>query len=149
MRFDVRQMAVSDIDVIEPQPRQAKSKNALSLVDWDSYWGTGFALTATWDGKPIAVAGMIEHLPGIAEGWALFGRDVGPTQMVPLFRSISRVVDSELKTAYHRFQVNVDKSFPQAVRMARMLRMRQEGVMVDYPTPGRSSILFSRLKHGS
>lgn len=148
-RFDVRRFDPRDIDLIEPQESQRYAKRRLRSLDWYMYQERGFALTATYNGEPIAVGGVAEQLPGTGEAWVLISSAVGPPHMIRLFRSFSRILHSELQTAYHRVQMIADADFGPAIRLAEMLGMEQEGKMKDYPVKGKESLLFARVSNGT
>lgn len=98
--------------------------------------------TALLDGKPVAMAGVIETWPGRALAWAYLS-EMGPRQFVLVHRSVSRF----LEACYtKRVEMTVDCDFPQAHRWAKMLGFKMEAErMVAYTPNGQDCALYARI----
>lgn len=145
-RYDVIPMQVDHLGGFVPQPYQKDNIEALRSLDWIKYKDHGFALTCIWHEKPIAIGGVIEQYPGVGEAWSIISQEVGGRELRYVFSSIRCVIDSILKTSYHRIYCNVRTDFGPGMRMARMLGMELEGVMRSFPQEDIDSALFARTR---
>ena len=146
-QFNVSTFKPGDLSVFEPQESQASELDVIEKVDWGNYWKSGFALTGWMGETPIAFGGIVEVHPGIGECWLFISRHASHREMIYLVKGFKRLLQCELSTGYHRVQMYARADFKPAVRMAKLIGMKQEGFLEHYPRKGIHSFLFGRTRN--
>lgn len=142
--FKVMTFGEGDIELFEPQVNQEEEFARIKEADWNAYWKQGFALTGWAGDKPIAFGGIIEIHPQIGECWLFISKHARHREMLFLVKAFRRLLQSELSTAYHRVQMYARADFEPAARMAKLIGMKQEGLLKHYPQKDVNSFLFAR-----
>ena len=142
--FEVNPFDEGDLTGFVPQPAQAGEYRWVKDVDWKRYRESGFAWTGWLDGEAICVGGINQILPGVGECWIVLSDRVHHRELLYLVRCFRRILQSELKTAYHRVQMMVDDEFLPGIRLAKIMGMYREGILRDYPLKGKTSYLYAR-----
>jgi RimJ/RimL family protein N-acetyltransferase len=106
---------------------------------------SGPAYTAFFDGKVVAVAGMVNIWNGRGLAWALF-TPMALDHFTEIYKAIKRFLEiSDVR----RIECFVDCEFERAHRMARKLGFVMECERMESFTPdGRACSLYARIRHG-
>lgn len=98
---------------------------------------------AAIDGDEVlGCAGVYEVWEGRALAWALIGKTSGRH-----FKAIHRAVAGFLAQAkWRRIEMVVDAQFDAGIRWARLLGMKQEGLMRAYGPDGKDYYLFAKVQ---
>jgi hypothetical protein len=106
----------------------------------------GMSFTGLVDNKPIA-AGNVFHLwDGVAEGWVLATKEI---YKYPVFcaKHIKKRTEMLIKNNnIKRLQTSVKADCEMAIRFAKWLGLKPEGVMKSYGPAGEDFIRFARIE---
>ena len=91
-----------------------------------------FSVTLMADDEPILCSGIIDLWPGVGEGWFI-STDQLSEHPVTLARATKEVLHHEIDDrGYWRVQVNVRSDWGTAIRFAKFLGFKNEGLMKKF-----------------
>ena len=105
----------------------------------------GMSFTGLVDNKPIAAGGVFHLWDGVAEGWVLATKDI---YKYPVFcaKHIKQRTEIILKAnKIKRLQTSVKADCDVALRFAKWLGFKKEGLMESYGPDGSDFVRFARI----
>ena len=105
----------------------------------------GMSFTGLVNNKPIAAGGVFYLWDGVAEGWVLATKDI---YKYPIFcaKHIKQRTEIILKAnKIKRIQTSVKADCDVALRFAKWLGFKQEGLMESYGPDGSDFVRFARV----
>ena len=124
-------------DLLELKPEHRKYAYFLKEV--------GMSFTGLVNDKPIAAGGVFHLWDGVAEGWVLATKDI---YKYPVFcaKHIKQRTEIILKAnKIKRLQTSVKADCDVALRFAKWLGLKEEGLMKRYGPDGSDFIRFARI----
>ena len=124
-------------DLLELKPEHRKYAYFLKEV--------GMSFTGLVNNKPIAAGGVFHLWDGVAEGWVLATKDI---YKYPVFcaKHIKQRTEIILKAnKIKRLQTSVKANCDVALRFAKWLGLKEEGLMKNYGPDGSDFIRFARI----
>ena len=124
-------------DLLELKPEHRKYAYFLKEV--------GMSFTGFVNNKPIAAGGVFHLWDGVAEGWVLATKDI---YKYPVFcaKHIKQRTEIILKAnKIKRIQTSVKADCDVALRFAKWLGLKEEGLMKNYGPDGSDFIRFARI----
>ena len=124
-------------DLLELKPEHRKYAYFLKEV--------GMSFTGLINNKPIAAGGVFHLWDGVAEGWVLATKDI---YKYPVFcaKHIKQRTEIILKAnKIKRLQTSVKANCDVALRFAKWLGLKEEGLMKNYGPDGSDFIRFARI----
>ena len=106
----------------------------------------GMSFTGLVDNKPIAAGGVFHLWDGVAEGWVLATKEI---YKYPVFcaKHIKKRTEMLIKNNnIKRLQTSVKADCEMAIRFAKWLGLKPEGVMKSYGPAGEDFIRFARIE---
>ena len=106
----------------------------------------GMSFTGLVDNKPIAAGGVFHLWDGVAEGWVLATKEIFK---YPVFcaKHIKKRTEMLIKNNnIKRLQTSVKADCEMAIRFAKWLGLKPEGVMKSYGPAGEDFIRFARIE---
>lgn len=113
------------VGTLPPMLGELESLKKVATVD-------GYAFSGLIGEKVIGCAGILPIWPGVGEAWVVI-----PMLPLGLLRQVCRVTrdllpDIMADKNLHRVQASVPRNFPAALKFARILGFRPEGLMQAY-----------------
>ena len=105
----------------------------------------GMSFTGLVNNKPIAAGGVFHLWDGVAEGWVLATKDI---YKYPVFcaKHIKQRTEIILKAnKIKRLQTSVKANCDVALRFAKWLGFKKEGLMESYGPDGSDFVRFARI----
>jgi len=105
----------------------------------------GMSFTGFVNNKPIAAGGVFHLWDGVAEGWVLATKDI---YKYPVFcaKHIKQRTEIILQAnKIKRLQTSVKANCDVALRFAKWLGLKEEGLMKNYGPDGSDFIRFARI----
>ena len=105
----------------------------------------GMSFTGLINGKPIAAGGVFHLWDGVAEGWVLATKEI---YKYPIFcaKHIKKRTEILLEANnIRRLQTSVKADCEVALRFAKWLGLKEEGLMKSYGPDGSDFIRFARI----
>ena len=105
----------------------------------------GMSFTGLVNNRPIAAGGVFHLWDGVAEGWVLATKDI---YKYPIFcaKHIKQRTEIILKAnKIKRLQTSVKADCDVALRFAKWLGLKEEGLMKRYGPDGSDFIRFARI----
>jgi len=105
----------------------------------------GMSFTGLVNNKPIAAGGVFHLWDGVAEGWVLATKDI---YKYPIFcaKHIKQRTEIILKAnKIKRIQTSVKADCDVALRFAKWLGFKKEGLMESYGPDGSDFVRFARI----
>ena len=105
----------------------------------------GMSFTGLINNKPIAAGGVFHLWDGVAEGWVLATKDI---YKYPVFcaKHIKQRTEIILKAnKIKRIQTSVKADCDVALRFAKWLGFKKEGLMESYGPDGSDFVRFARI----
>jgi len=124
-------------DLLELKPEHRKYAYFLKEV--------GMSFTGLVNNKPIAAGGVFHLWDGVAEGWVLATKDI---YKYPVFcaKHIKQRTEIILQAnKIKRLQTSVKANCDVALRFAKWLGLKEEGLMKSYGPDGSDFIRFARI----
>jgi len=124
-------------DLLELKPEHRKYAFFLKEV--------GMSFTGLVNNRPIAAGGVFHLWDGVAEGWVLATKDI---YKYPIFcaKHIKQRTEIILKTnKIKRLQTSVKADCDVALRFAKWLGLKEEGLMKNYGPDGSDFMRFARI----
>ena len=124
-------------DLLELKPENRKYAYFLKEV--------GMSFTGLVNNKPIAAGGVFHLWDGVAEGWVLATKDI---YKYPVFcaKHIKQRTEIILQAnKIKRLQTSVKANCDVALRFAKWLGLKEEGLMKNYGPDGSDFIRFARI----
>ena len=124
-------------DLLELKPEHKKYAFFLKEV--------GMSFTGLVNNKPIAAGGVFHLWDGVAEGWVLATKDI---YKYPVFcaKHIKQRTEIILKAnKIKRIQTSVKADCDVALRFAKWLGFKKEGLMESYGPDGSDFVRFARI----
>jgi len=124
-------------DLLELKPEHRKYAYFLKEV--------GMSFTGLVNNKPIAAGGVFHLWDGVAEGWVLATKDI---YKYPVFcaKHIKQRTEIILQAnKIKRLQTSVKANCDVALRFAKWLGLKEEGLMKNYGPDGSDFIRFARI----
>ena len=124
-------------DLLELKPEHRKYAYFLKEV--------GMSFTGFVNNKPIAAGGVFHLWDGVAEGWVLATKDI---YKYPIFcaKHIKQRTEIILKAnKIKRIQTSVKADCDVALRFAKWLGFKKEGLMESYGPDGSDFVRFARI----
>ena len=124
-------------DLLELKPEHRKYAYFLKEV--------GMSFTGLVNNKPIAAGGVFHLWDGVAEGWVLATKDI---YKYPVFcaKHIKQRTEIILQANnIKRLQTSVKANCDVALRFAKWLGLKEEGLMKNYGPDGSDFIRFARI----
>ena len=106
----------------------------------------GMSFTGLVDNKPIAAGGVFHLWDGVAEGWVLATKEI---YKYPVFcaKHIKKRTEMLIKNNnIKRLRTSVKADCEMAIRFAKWLGLKPEGVMKSYGPAGEDFIRFARIE---
>ena len=125
-------------ELLELKPEHRKYAYYLESV--------GMSFTGLINGKPIAAGGVFHLWDGVAEGWVLATKEI---YKYPVFcaKHIKKRTEMLIKNNnIKRLQTSVKADCEMAIRFAKWLGLKPEGVMKSYGPAGEDFIRFARIE---
>ena len=105
----------------------------------------GMSFTGMLDNKPIAAGGVFPLWDGVAEGWVLATEEINKYP-ITFSKVIKLRCDMLLKNnSIKRFQTSVKADCDVAIRFAKFLGLKEEGLMKNYGPDGSDFYRFARI----
>lgn len=95
------------------------------------------------DGVIIAVCGITKLASYMGEGWAYFSEDL-PKGKIQVIKAIKAFIDSQKQ--YRRIQCTVDVYNHKAIRFAKCLGFKPEGILQSYGPEGHDYMMFTIIR---
>ena len=124
-------------DVLELKPEHRKYAYFLKEI--------GMSFTGLVNNKPIAAGGVFHLWDGVAEGWVLATKEI---YKYPIFcaKHIKRRTEIIIKANnIKRLQTSVKADCDVAVRIAKWMGLKEEGLMKSYGPDGSDFIRFAKV----
>ena len=124
-------------DVLELKPEHRKYAYFLKEI--------GMSFTGLVNDKPIAAGGVFHLWDGVAEGWVLATKEI---YKYPIFcaKHIKRRTEIIIKANnIKRLQTSVKADCDVAVRFAKWMGLKEEGLMKSYGPDGSDFIRFAKV----
>ena len=124
-------------DVLELKPEHRKYAYFLKEI--------GMSFTGLVNDKPIAAGGVYHLWDGVAEGWVLATKEI---YKYPIFcaKHIKRRTEIIIKANnIKRLQTSVKADCDVAVRFAKWMGLKEEGLMKSYGPDGSDFIRFAKV----
>lgn len=124
-------------DVLELKPEHRKYAYFLKE--------TGMSFTGLVNNKPIAAGGVFHLWDGVAEGWVLATKEI---YKYPIFcaKHIKRRTEIIIKANnIKRLQTSVKADCDVALRFAKWMGLKEEGLMKSYGPDGSDFIRFAKV----
>jgi len=124
-------------DVLELKPEHRKYAYFLKEI--------GMSFTGLVNNKPIAAGGVFHLWDGVAEGWVLASKEI---YKYPIFcaKHIKRRTEIIIKANnIKRLQTSVKADCDVAVRFAKWMGLKEEGLMKSYGPDGSDFIRFAKV----
>lgn len=124
-------------DVLELKPEHRKYAYFLKEI--------GMSFTGLVNDKPIAAGGVFHLWDGVAEGWVLASKEI---YKYPIFcaKHIKRRTEIIIKANnIKRLQTSVKADCDVAVRFAKWMGLKEEGLMKSYGPDGSDFIRFAKV----
>ena len=124
-------------DVLELKPEHRKYAYYLKEI--------GMSFTGLVNDKPIAAGGVFHLWDGVAEGWVLATKEI---YKYPIFcaKHIKRRTEIIIKANnIKRLQTSVKADCDVAVRFAKWMGLKEEGLMKSYGPDGSDFIRFAKV----
>lgn len=124
-------------DVLELKPEHRKYAYFLKE--------TGMSFTGLVNDKPIAAGGVFHLWDGVAEGWVLATKEI---YKYPIFcaKHIKRRTEIIIKANnIKRLQTSVKADCDVALRFAKWMGLKEEGLMKSYGPDGSDFIRFAKV----
>ena len=106
----------------------------------------GMSFTGLVNNRPIAAGGVFHLWDGVAEGWVLATKEI---YKYPVFcaKHIKKRTEMLIKNNnIKRLQTSVKADCEMAIRFAKWLGLKPEGVMKSYGPAGEDFIRFARIE---
>lgn len=101
--------------------------------------------TLTMDGRPVAVVGGIEYLPGILSLWGLISKEA-KKRGVGVIHATRRILETEMRERkIRRAELTVTEHFTAGIRLASALGFTCEGLLKKYGADGSNHWRFARI----
>tara|TARA_B100000795_G_scaffold250139_1_gene218116 strand:- start:318 stop:767 length:450 start_codon:yes stop_codon:yes gene_type:complete len=105
----------------------------------------GMSFTGMLNNKPIAAGGVFPLWDGVAEGWVLATEEINKYP-ITFSKVIKLRCDMLLKNnSIKRFQTSVKADCDVAIRFAKFLGLKEEGLMKNYGPDGADFYRFARI----
>ena len=105
----------------------------------------GMSFTGMLNNKPIAAGGVFPLWDGVAEGWVLATEEIN-RYPITFSKVIKLRCDMLLKNnSIKRFQTSVKADCDVAIRFAKFLGLKEEGLMKNYGPDGADFYRFARI----
>jgi len=105
----------------------------------------GMSFTGMLNNKPIAAGGVFPLWNGVAEGWVLATEEINKYP-ITFSKVIKLRCDMLLKNnSIKRFQTSVKADCDVAIRFAKFLGLKEEGLMKNYGPDGADFYRFARI----
>ena len=124
-------------DVLELKPEHRKYAYFLKEI--------GMSFTGLVNDKPIAAGGVFHLWDGVAEGWVLASKEI---YKYPIFcaKHIKRRTEIIIKANnIKRLQTSVKADCDVALRFAKWMGLKEEGLMKSYGPDGADFIRFAKV----
>ena len=124
-------------DVLQLKPEHRKYAYFLKEI--------GMSFTGLVNNKPIAAGGVFHLWDGVAEGWVLASKEI---YKYPIFcaKHIKRRTEIIIKANnIKRLQTSVKADCDVAVRFAKWMGLKEEGLMKSYGPDGSDFIRFAKV----
>ena len=124
-------------EVLELKPEHRKYAYFLKEI--------GMSFTGLINDKPIAAGGVFHLWDGVAEGWVLASKEI---YKYPIFcaKHIKRRTEIIIKANnIKRLQTSVKADCDVALRFAKWMGLKEEGIMKKYGPDGSDFIRFARI----
>ena len=124
-------------DLLELKPEHRKYAYFLKEI--------GMSFTGLVNNRPIAAGGVFHLWDGVAEGWVLATKDI---YKYPVFcaKHIKQRTEIILKAnKIKRIQTSVKADCDVALRFAKWLGFKKEGLMESYGPDGSDFVRFARI----
>ena len=124
-------------DVLELKPEHRKYAYFLKEI--------GMSFTGLVNNKPFAAGGVFHLWDGVAEGWVLATKEI---YKYPIFcaKHIKRRTEIIIKANnIKRLQTSVKADCDVAVRFAKWMGLKEEGLMKSYGPDGSDFIRFAKV----
>ena len=124
-------------DVLELKPEHRKYAYFLKEI--------GMSFTGLVNDKPIAAGGVFHLWDGVAEGWVLASKEI---YKYPIFcaKHIKRRTEIIIKANnIKRLQTSVKADCDVALRFAKWMGLKEEGLMKSYGPDGSDFIRFAKV----
>ena len=122
---------------------QKNVPNYLDFFDFQAASGPNF--TVLKKGIPMASAGFVPLWPGVFEGWMLRDERISPHGIPAAL--VSKRIFSGLRSIMelHRVQFHVHSLDTRAIKYAKFLMFKEEGLMEHYAPDKSNYVLMRRL----
>ena len=105
----------------------------------------GMSFTGIVNNKPIAAGGVFPLWDGVAEGWVLATEEIN-NYPITFARVMKQRTDMMLKNNFiRRLQTSVKADCLVALRFAKFLGLKEEGLMKGYGPDGSDFYRFARI----
>jgi hypothetical protein len=105
----------------------------------------GMSFTGMLDNKPIAAGGVFPLWDGVAEGWVLATKKIN-AYPITFSKVIKLRTEMMLKNNnFKRLQTSVKADCAVAIRFAKFLGLKEEGLMKNYGPDGADFYRFARI----
>ena len=105
----------------------------------------GMSFTGMLDNKPIAAGGVFPLWDGVAEGWVLATKEIN-AYPIKFSKVIKLRTEMMLKNNnFKRLQTSVKADCAVAIRFAKFLGLKEEGLMKNYGPDGADFYRFARI----
>lgn len=95
--------------------------------------------------EPVAVVGIIQNWPGVAEAWSVASESVRKAP-VSYTRQVKRMLSEyESKLKLHRVQMTVRREYVEGIHWAEVLGFRSEGVLRGFGPDRADYVMFARV----
>tara|TARA_R100000656_G_scaffold26269_2_gene23306 strand:+ start:1946 stop:2401 length:456 start_codon:yes stop_codon:yes gene_type:complete len=124
-------------DILELKPEHKKYAYFLKEI--------GMSFTGLVNNNPIAAGGVFHLWDGVAEGWVLVSKEI---YKYPIFcaKHIKKRTETILKAnKIKRLQTSVKADCTMALRFAKWLGLKEEGLMKSYGPDGSDFVRLARI----
>jgi len=105
----------------------------------------GPAVTLLHEGKPVAILGGAEIVPGVVHAWGRVSVRVSTCRM-SFHRTVSALLVYFMKSMQlRRVQIHVQENYQMGIKWAKSLGFEPEGLMRKYGEDGSGFILMARV----
>lgn len=144
--FELEKLRPEHFDEIIGQESQAYFRDL--LLEHPEYkeqiYKQSSGQTGRLDGVIIGICGIMKLADYMGEGWAYFSKDVSKCSK-SVVKAIKAFIASQKQ--YRRIHCTVDVYNHKAIRFAKVLGFKPEGILQSYGPDGHDHMMFTIIRH--
>jgi hypothetical protein len=139
--LEIRPIQEGDLELIRQNPLEEAVKK---YPDWKTPENN--AWSALWNGKLIAVGGMIILWEGVGEAWLMLSKDFNGMSNIAVLLGLRKQLNKMVEdNKLWRVQAMVRPDVPKAVEMIEYFGFEKEGLLKKYCPDGGDAYVYSKI----